>query len=101
VKRAVCLLAVAAVFLSACGTYENGGGDSVDIRKTSDNTWTIYDPDSQPDAYLDKTCQTQGREVLAITAPGEAYQWLYVTCAPKDAAVVTVPTTTQPDSFSP
>lgn len=97
-KRAACLLIVAgALGLSAC---ENG---HLEITKTSQNTWTIYDPNGFPDHYLDRTCATQDREVKGITAPGEAYEWLYVVCAPKpQPQTTTTPgTSTDPDSSSP
>lgn len=97
-KRAAALLAVAALSLGLSACMED---DPLSITKTSKNTWTIYDPNNGPDQYLDKTCATEGREVRSVTTPGEAYEWLYVVCAPKPEPTTTPSPTTDSDSFSP
>lgn len=92
--------------LAACGadTYAGDSGpessDGVKITKTSTNTYEIYDPDSWPDHYIDRTCDKDGREVIGLDTPGEAYEYIVVVCGPQaDTPGLTTP---EPDdSFSP
>jgi hypothetical protein len=87
------LLVALAFGMTACGDEPE---DKLEVNKTSNNTWTIYDPDYSPDRYLDQTCQSEGKLVANLTAPGEAYGWLYVTCAD---TVQPEPTTTPDPGF--
>lgn len=67
-----------------CGS--NGGNDSgkdVSIKRTSSNTFEIYDHDSYPNRHVDETCETIDMVVVDLDTPGDAYKWLNVTCGPK------------------
>lgn len=91
--KLVLLLILVCVFASGCGADDG----NPEVRKTSSNTWTIYDPEGYPDHYINRTCQSDGKLVASLTAPGEAYDWIYVTCADH----VEPTSTPTPEGFAP
>lgn len=85
------LLCVAGMLsvMVGCGDYSSG---HLEVKRTSENTWRIYDPDSDPELYVDRTCETEGKVVVQLQTPGEAYEYINVVCADPQASPTPVPT---------
>lgn len=92
-NSAAVILACFAFGYSGCGYDDDGSSsDGVDVRKVSANTWEIHDPDSYPNRHVKETCETEGKVVVDLDTPGEAYDWLNVTCGDPQPSPTPMPT---------
>jgi len=62
------------------------GNASIDytpkVTKTSENTWHIEAPKNNPEDFVDRTCQKDGKRVIQLHAPTDVYDELNVVCSP-------------------
>ena len=86
------LLCVAGMLSMMVGCGYDPPSEHLEVKRTSENTWRIYDPDSDPELYIDRTCETEGKVVVQLQTPGEAYEYINVVCADPAATTTPVPT---------
>lgn len=52
----------------------------LEVRKTSPNTWVVYDPDYHPEEHVGRTCPTEGREIANIIEDEDSGRVVSVVC---------------------
>lgn len=85
-KRLAVIAALGTLVFAGCG-YDSSGPD-VEVTKTSENTWEVYDVDDyHPGRYIDRTCETEDKQVRSVARTDD--DKIVVICEEKPAPTPT------------